>query len=478
MISTPTRPNPSSPNPAKRCSAMYMATALLWCAAGSLRAQDTPEMREILTRLDRLEKDNQALTEEIRALRQQLAATAQQPNAASTATSASTPAPTPEETAAVQQSRIDELSQTKVEASQKFPLSVTGMLLFNGFVNGRYNGNMGDPLVASLTPGAATGGGTVRQTTLGLLFNGPATFLGGKVTGSLYFDFYGGATSSLSQLARLRTADVTVDWGSTSLLVGQEKPLISPRDPDSLAQVGYAPLSGSGNLWLWQPQVRVEQRVSLGSDAGLTAQVGVFQTTTLDTPSDPYAYGQPAAVGPTENSDPGAEARLMLWRRWSDSGRLEIAGGFHVNRNHVAGFSIPSNIYSIDWFFRPINKIEFSGTYYHGRNAAVLGALQQGYMLLPGGNWVSVGGSGGWAQLRFPVTSRLAFDVYGGQEDDATADLLEGYVGKNQSYFANVMYRLAPNVMLSLEGGQVRTLYLAYGNRLNNHYDLGIAYLF
>jgi hypothetical protein len=40
------------------------------------------------------------------------------------------------------------------------------------------------------------------------------------------------------------------------------------------------------------------------------------------------------------------------------------------------------------------------------------------------------------------------------------------------------MYRLAPNVIVSLEGGQVRTAYYQIGNRLNDHYDLAIAYLF
>jgi len=466
MISNLTRRDP-----------IYLAAILFWCVAVAARGQDTAEMREVLTRLDRLEKDNQALTEEIRALRQQLAAASRPPNAAADPQSASTPAPTAEE-AAVQQNRIDELAQTKVEASQKFPIRITGMALFNAYRNGNDNNQSENPTIASLTPGAATGGGTLRQTTLGLLFNGPATFLGGNVTGSVYFDFYGGSTASLNHLARLRTADITLDWGNTSLLVGQEKPIISPRDPDSLAQVGVLPLTGSGNLWLWQPQVRLGQRISLGGDAGLTAQVGVFQTSSLDTASDQYSYAGPVPTQQMENSSPGAEARLMLWRRWGETGRLEIAGGFHVNRNHIGEYSLHSNIYSLDWFFRPNPKIEFSGMFFHGRNVAVLGGLQQGYQVLPGGGWGSVGSNGGWAQLRFPVTRRLAFDVYGGQQDDVNADLLPGYIGKNQAYFANAMYRIAPNVIVSLESGQVRTLYLQYGNRLNNHYDLGVAYLF
>ena len=49
---------------------------------------------------------------------------------------------------------------------------------------------------------------------------------------------------------------------------------------------------------------------------------------------------------------------------------------------------------------------------------------------------------------------------------------------KNQSYAGNLMYRMGPNVILSFESGQMRTTYLATGNRLNNRYDLGFAYLF
>jgi hypothetical protein len=456
------------------------------CGMPRAGAQNTPEMREVLTRLERLEKDNQALTDELRALRQELAAfhpvsravlTADPPVESADGQAALSDQQTAGENRTVEQNRVEELAQTKVEASQKFPIRITGMALFNSFLNGRSNNNSENPTIASLAPGDATGGGTLRQTTLGLLFNGPLMFAGGKVSGSLYMDFFGGSTSSLNHLVRLRTASVNLDWNTTRLSFGQEKPIISPRDPDSLAQVGVSPLTGAGNLWLWQPQIRLEQRVSLGTQAGLLAQIGGFQTSLLNV-SDPYSNAGPATGQPTEDSSPGAESRLEFWRGWSETGRLELAGGFHVNRNHVGRFSLPSNIYTLDWFFRPFEKLEFSGMYFHGRNFAVLGGLRQGYTVLPGGKWVSVRGSGGWAQLRFPVTAKLAFNLYGGQQDDQNADLLPGLISKNQAYFANAMYRLAPNVIVSLEGGQVRTTYFQVGNRLNDHYDLGIAYLF
>ncbi|HMD48249.1 MAG TPA: hypothetical protein VKG79_04085, partial [Bryobacteraceae bacterium] len=127
---------------------------------------------------------------------------------------------------------------------------------------------------------------------------------------------------------------------------------------------------------------------------------------------------------------------------------------------------------------RPVSKLEFSGMFFHGQNVATLGALPQGFVITPSGSIIAVHSTGGWAQIRVPITARLAFDVYGGQQDDRNSDLGYGYIGKNQGYFSNLMYRFAPNVIVSLEGGQVRTTYIGMGNRVNDHYDLAVAYLF
>ncbi len=486
-----------------------LAVLLVIHGATRAKAQGPPELQEILSRLERLEKENQAMSQEIRALHEELAgrssvilataavgrstgasnigqaavSIASQPSASSDGQAPNPEQPAPpntqslEERLAVQQNRLDELAQTKVEASQKYALRITGTALFNTYLNGRHNNNTENPTIASDDPGHATGGGTLRQSTLGLLFSGPQTVFGGKVSGSLYMDFFGGSTSSLNHLFRIRTAAINLDWANTSLMVGQDKPLISPRDPDSLAQIGVSPLTGAGNLWLWQPQIRLEQRFNFGSETGLRLQTAGMQTSQLNATNDPNAYMSTSSNGSIEDSNPAAEARVELWRRWSETGRLEIAGGFHFNENHVSRFSLPTNIYSLDWFFRPVAKVEFSGTYYHGRNVAVLGALRQGFEVIEG-RWLSVPSNGGWAQLRFPLTERLSIDVYGGEQDDQNSLLDSGDIAKNQGYFGNVMYRFAPNVIVSLEGGQVRTKYLGGGNRLNDHYDLAVAYLF
>ena len=472
-----------TPHATKHSYKIFLTTLFLLGGAASARAQNTPEMREVLNRLERLERDNETLTGEVRALRKELAGLRVTPPDAAVAATSSTdgqdtaaepPAePQAAETEAVQHARIEELAQTKVESSQRFPLRITGMALFNAYVNGQHNGDAINPPAASLGTGESTGGGTLAQTTLGLLYNGPQIFAGGRVSGSLYMDFFGGSTAaSIGHLLRIRTAAVNLDWTNTSIMFGQDKPIISPRDPDSLAQVGYSPLTGAGNPWLWQPQIRIEQRFSLSNDSGLRAQAGVFQT------SVPNIGMGSGGTYQAEESRPGVEGRLQFWQRWGETGRIEIAGGIHQNRNHLGPFSLPSNVYSVDWFFRPIQKLEFSGMFFHGRNVPVLGALPPGFTMLPNGQIIPVRSNGGWGQMRIPITSRLAFNIYGGAQVNRDADLNPGSPGSNAAYFSNFMYRLAPNVILSLEGGQVRTAYYQIGNRLNNHYDLAIAYLF
>jgi hypothetical protein len=263
-------------------------------------------------------------------------------------------------------------------------------------------------------------------------------------------------------------------------MVGQDKPIISPRDPNSYAQIGVSPLTGAGNLWLWQPQIRVEQRIKIGADSGVRAQVGVFQTRQLEdgaltgyTPYTPPTVATPLV----EHAQPGIEGRFEFWHRWGEDRRIEIAPGFHENPSYVYSVSVPSHLFSIDWMIKPISHLEFSGMFFKGQNVANLGALPQGFTIR-NRTILPVHSTGGWAQIRVPVTQRVSFNLYGGQQDDQRFELGYGNIGKNQAYFGNVMYRIAPNVIVSLEGGQVRTTYIGMGNRLNNHYDLSVAYLF
>ena len=434
-------------------------------------AQNPDGYQQILERLDRLEKQNQELLQQVTALRQELAASRGTPAPSAEAPPAITQL---QEQSAMHDQQIQDLAQTKVEASQHYPIRVTGMALFNAFLNGAANGGSDYPTLASLTAGTDHGGATMRQTVIGLEFRGPETIWGGKVHGDVYFDFFGGSGQVLDQLLRIRTGSIQVDWKSRSLMAGLEKPIFAPREPNSLAQVGVSPLTATGNLWLWIPQIKFEQQFQLGDQARLRAQVGVVAT------QERLSY-QASNYTPTiESTRPGLEGRFGFTFGSPEGRRLEIAPGFHTSVTHVADTSIPSNLVSADWFFNPLSKLEFSGAFFSGQNVAHLGTgrIAQGFTVLADSVAHPVHSKGGWAQWTWLPLRRLSFNFFGGMQDDRNSDLLSGRIGKNQKYGANFFYRLAPNVLVSFEASQLRTTYINIGDRINNHYDLALAYLF
>jgi hypothetical protein len=436
-------------------------------AASVAKAQE-PDLKLVLQRLDRLEAQNQELMAEIRALRQQLSS-----GSPSTEAGQTTSEPKIEERVAIHDQQIAQLDQEKISTDHRLPLRLTGMALFNTFWTGRNGGGADNPTFAPppSTPSAASGGATFRQSVVGVKFTGPEIPGGGRITGSAYIDFFGGAGTTLNQFLRLRVASIDANWKTTTLTFALDKPIIAPREPDSLAQVGVSPLTAAGNLWLWQPQARVEQRIAFGGQAGLRAQFGVYQT--AESPN-----GVPSEYSGTVAKDrPGYQGRFEFWSQPSESSRIEIAPSFHLSSTRVAGVSVPSRIFSVDWLIRPFRRVDLTGTFFHGENVGVVGGLRQGVSFF-GEQPRPVGATGGWAQLKIRVTPRMTFNFYGGQEDDRNSDLQRGGIAKNQTYAGNIMYRFGSNVLASFEGSQTRTTYLNSGTLSFPHYDLGLAYLF
>ena len=455
--------------PRKSTAIKRLIPVLLWIAPRIAIAQEQPSLQSILERLDRLEQQNRELVSEIRGLRAELAG--QTPAKKEVAEIRSTEAPPLEESVAVHERKIDDLAQTKVEAGQKFPLGLTGMLLFNSFLNGRASGGTQFPLTAAQADTQPNNGGSVRQTIIGLTFHGPEVWRGGKVSGLMNMDFWGGR-GNLNQTFRMRVATVDVDWKNTSIHAGVDKPIVAPRDPFSLAQVNYSPLTSAGNLWLWQPQIRVEQRIALGVQSGIKARVGVYQT------EEPAGSATPQYASTLASSSPAVEGRFEFWGNLGSKARLEIAPGFHVSNTHVQDQSIGSRLFTLDWLVRPWPKWELTGTFFQGQNAAGLGGLPQGFTLNSKKVFIPIHATGGWAQLAFAQTSRFTWRAFAGQESNRAADLLTGKIQRNLTYGANATYQVRSNVLLGIETVQIRTLYLARPLRLTNHYDLSLAYLF
>lgn len=462
--------------------ARFSSILILGLAPFSLLAQQSPDIQRILDRLDKLEQENQALTTKVKQLEDELAAArpapAQPPAADGDPQAPAQPQPqsasqSVEDKLAIQQSRIEEQAQTKVEASQKYPISITGMALFNSFLNSQQNSADEYPTAAALNPRPDFDGATLRQTIIGLEYHGPQTFLGGTVHGSLYMDFFTGGLN-FNSMFRLRTGSIYLSWKTRSIMVGIDKPIFNPRDPSSLAQVGISPLTGAGNLWLWIPQARVEQDVAFNASTGLHLITGVVET------HETSPYGGSAPQVNVEPNRPGIEGRYEFYHDFAEDRRIELAAGFHESRTHAGGFSIPSQVVSFDWLLRFNKRADVTGVFFTGQNVANLGtgAINNGYYVY--GNYAAaIAARGGWSQLAIHAARRLDFHLFGGfqyYESQALRDPEDAT--RNAQYGINLFYHVAPNVIIGPEISQIRTLYVMNGTRLLNHYDLALAYLF
>ena len=455
----------------QRCGSSLQAKSILvlifLLPVSTLPAEEPPApsetslLQSIMQRMDALEEENRQMVEELHQLRRQLEAK-----------QASAVADPMQDRVAVTENRVEEQAQTKVEASQKFPITLTGRLLFNAFANtGRLQ-----PLPNSTYPSfidtANTTGATVRQTMLGFDFRGPTLPGDGKINAHIMLDFYSGIPSEQLDWLRIRTSDISADWQHRSFSFALDKPLISPRQPNSLAEVSIPPLANAGNFWLWLPQIRYEERFKFGANAGLSVQAALIQT------DETYNY-TPADYGSSlEKTRPAVEGRVAFWKKWNDNRRLELGSGFHESTSHVAQRSVDSRVASIDWLAAPFSKLAISGIFFHGQNFGGLGALSTGYSILQDGAVIPVHGNGGWIQFSTPVTSHLTFNLFSGFQANRARDLSTGSLIENLAYAGNLMLRLSPNVIVSLEALQMRSRLQHSDDLIRNRYDLALAYLF
>lgn len=439
-----------------------MFCILLSLPAGLARAQRqqiTPEMlQHILDRLDTLEKQNEALIHEVKELREAIKS-AQSQTAAETQRL--------EEQASVQGEEIKTEAQTKIASSQRFSMSLTGMFLFDTYYFSHENYAAYSP---SYNPfGEPPAGATLRQSIVGFEFGGPPLPGGGQVHGSLSMDFF--AEDRDNDIFRIRRGVLSFDWANRSVIVGQDKSLIAPLQPTSFAWVGVPPLSGAGNLWLWRPQIEYVERIPFSSATRATVQAGVLETdetySTLYLPSRTYV----------ESGRPAIQARFGFEHQWTDQTRIALGVGGHASETHILGQSVPSRVISADGLYKPLQKLELSGTIFHGENFANLGGEPPG-MTIRNGTAIPIRGTGGWIQLAVPLTSRLTFDVYGGRQLNDPHDLNSGEVYRTLTYAANVLYRISPNVILGFEASRNDVDNFEMRRVLTNRYDATIAYLF
>jgi len=470
--------------------------------------QLSSQVGTLKTQQESAQAESAALRRELDATKSQLMTFSAQPVAVAASAPASSSAAVPasaieeriiklEENQQLADSKIAEQSQTKVESASKYRVRLSGIVLFNSYVNRGSVNNEDVPEIAT-PPGLLASGGTfgasLRQSQIGIQGFGP-TIAGARTSADVQFDFAGGFPDQPNGVSfgimRLRTATIHFDWDNTSLIGGQDTLFIAPNAPTSIATLAAPPLSYSGNLWAWTPQFRVEHRFHTSDSSSVLVQGGILDSWSGDMPFwESYRH---STWG--EDSGQPAYAARVAWSHALRGRNVTLgAGGYYGRQSWGYGRMIDGWAGTLDFDLPITNALEFTGQFYRGRATGGLGGgigqsvIWTGSLIDPSTQLFGLNSLGGWAQLKYKATNKLQFNAAFGQ-DNPYADDLREYgsdqstyyptpLSKNQTYLANFLYQPRSDIVLSFEYRHLKTYTLDSNFNSANIVNFSVGYIF
>jgi hypothetical protein len=446
-------------------------------------------MRE---QLDESQHEMERMRTELQELRAQLAQAhaGEEPAQAASALQASVQQL--QEQTDVLQAEVKQHDQIKLESSSKYPLRISGMLLFTSLLNGSNVDNIDLPIIAIPQYGNQPQGSlsaTARQTILGLEATGPSLW-GARSSADISVDFFGGIAyadySTSAGLLRLRTAHATLDWSHRSLMAALDRPLVSPLQPTSFLSVGEPALAWSGNLWTWSPQLQFKD-ASVLSNNRLGVEAGLID---VPAPGPPTTLGLRSA-GPSEQShQPGYEARVSSSIPFGDR-EVEIgAGGYYSRQTYETDSHLDAWAGTVDWRIPFTKRLELTGEFYRGRGIGGLGGGAFKDYAPYANDTIQRGlnAEGGWGQFKIKMTRSLesnfaigmdnafAVDLRGSDLEAAQNDYLN--LARNRTGFANVIFRPKTYLLFSAEYRNIYSWPIAGQSNSNQSLGLAAGYLF
>ncbi len=359
---------------------------------------------------------------------------------------------------AIEESQVATLDMTKVETESKYPLKVSGLLLFNGFVNTRQVDIAASPAYA--IAGSGSTGLSFRQTVLGLDARGPHLF-GATSHADLRVDFFAYSAQSdyvASGVLRLRTAHAGLNWQNTEAFVELDRTILEPNAPSSLVAVGQPELAWAGNLWSWNPQIGVSHQFVLSEDSRIKAQVALIDASD---PLPPAFSSSPAPVTQTELSRwPGTESRIAFQHGENGVGPEIGAGGYFSPHRTADGDRFDAWAGTLDLRLPLTRHFEITANAYRGQALAGLGGdgyVNYLYQYIGSTEIVrALNDAGGWAQLKARAGQRVEINTgYGTDNPFAkeihAAALSYPELARNRSFFSNAIFSPTAYLLFSLE---------------------------
>ncbi len=512
--------------PARRFAgpAMTMVLACLLCCANALpvkaQTESTPDptvsqqleklaaaLRATQQQVEQSQKQIQQMQAEIDRLRALLAAKDALPQSSAATAPPTAPAAATEtpERASETAEDIDMLKsataqqqQTKVESSSRLPVRLTGLVLFNAFVNQGTVDQIDLPssaLLPSTTSSNTSTGASLRQTILGLEGTGPV-LAGAQTSARVSLDFFGGITGSPTSgpagTVRLRTAAITAAWAHDTLEANYDTPLISPLSPDSFATLAQPSMAWSGNLWTWAPQFMWTHSFPLANPARtFSFQLGLLDTQTLNAASNLTQR----SIGAGEASgQPSYETRLA-YGSGKEEHRFELGiGGLYGRQEYKGHQRIDTWVTTADWRIPFGERLRLSGELYRGRGVGDLGGgayrntVTYTFPSSTATYLRALDAEGGWLQWSYRLSSKASTNASIGQDSASGNELrnsvpLSGaspvfFYARNRSIVGNLIFRPWSSIIFSPEYRRLQS-WPIFG-RVNpaNIYTLTFGYQF
>jgi hypothetical protein len=285
-------------------------------------------------------------------------------------------------------------------------------------------------------------------------------------------------------------ARASLDWSGTKLVLGQDAPFFSPLSPTSYATVGEPALAWAGNLWVWTPQIRVEHRWSVSESSGVTLQAGI-----LDPLTEYFNDSQfDRTPTPGESSRQPALATHLVWKGnlWAHPVTMGV-GGYYERQSYGFSRNVDSWAATADWDLPLGRWFGISGEFFRGRALGGLGGgvwnsiVANGDPDLAGTRILGLNTVGGWSQFKVKPVSKLEFNVAAGMDNPLARDLrlFPNPTGsffapftRNQSIFANSIYRPRSNLLFALEYRRLRSYFVDDSRSTADHVNLAVGVAF
>jgi hypothetical protein len=382
-----------------------------------------------------------------------------------------------------------------VTSQSKVPVTLYGTILLNAFFDTSLNNIEDVPLFASKKgsdpfPDDKSFAMTARQSRLGLRFQGPDV-LGAKVSGQVEVDFFGGKAALGNginmDLPRLRLAVGRLDWTNFSLVAGQDWSVFAPLNPTSLASYAIPAMSASGNPWIRSPQIRGEMRHGLSDTAKFQWQIAATDPDVGDYQTAQFLTTRSPGIG-ERGRMPALDSRLGFTDTVNDH-NFDVGVSAHYGRGKAVGTIGSLNVVqpvdswgvALDWSLPFSKYFALTGEAYEGRALGI-------FSVASGESVGAVGASGahgvlsrgGWAQVQFNFNPKWQLNLAYGIDQPKASELPVGSRDRNQTYMANLMYKLNSSVTFAWEYRRFLTDFrnqLAANNR-GDQANLAVAYGF